>query len=308
MQPTNKSTANQEFTENPIPTSASDVVPTNFQDAVLAESGIRPDAKVYKIGKKQIIIGLVVLLPFGILFPPLLIFVVFVLLIFGVTALFARKAVKKKISLDQTLSRVAAKQGWQFFMNRNIGRLDGRIFLDSIEAQDLMIGTLQNLPLQSFNTTVRVYTPSHDGGQYTDYGYTVMMLGFNDLKPCFSCSSLKDRTQVKLRPRSSTGKPYITQSLEGEFNNYFKLEVEQGSEIEVLEIFNPSFMDVLMQKYQNYSFEMTPHNFYMYIPRGGYDFSQTEYESTFNDFQLLAQRFSSLMKRVDWVFLAAIRN
>ncbi len=55
--------------------------------------------------------------------------------------------------------------------------------------------------------------------------------------------------------------------LEGNFNKYFSLSVEKGTEVEALEIFTPDIMEALIEKSRMYSLEFIHNKLFIYADR-----------------------------------------
>lgn len=283
--------------QTPPPTPNSPL-PSDPEKLALAESGVDPNAKVHRVSSRQLVIFLVVCGLLSVLLPGIGLVLAPIILIFAVAIYVASRTLKRKIALDQVLAPWAAQHGYSFALSQPLGPQEGRLFKGGrTEAQDCISGTLQGLPFMGFNYTLTITRVTNRGTEEIAYGFTVMKVDFTDTKPqfaCFSKQAVRDIPPEQLKP--SGGMAGL--SLEGDFNSYFTLEAEKGQETEVLEIFAPDFMQMLIDKLPACSFEMTPHSFIMYLPRPETEYSINEYAGVYDAFVGLAARFLPLVKRV----------
>lgn len=280
--------------DNPLEPKISKPTTPNPDELFLAEVGVDPNTKVRKISKKQLIIAAVILLIVGVLVPPIGVVLIPCTIILAIAIFILSRAMRQKAALDQSLSKWAQQQGWKLVINQPLGNLEGRLFMQRpVVAQDLVVGYINNIEFKLFNFALTV-TYQNDP---IDYGFTVAKIDFPDIKARFVCQSrraLRDITAIQLKANDAL-KPL---SLEGEFNNYFSLEAEAGKEVEVLEVFDPAFMDLLVRQLSMYSFEMTAHSFIMYLPRPARQYSLEEYQQFFGNFQQLVIKFLPVLTRV----------
>lgn len=89
-------------------------------------------------------------------------------------------------------------------------------------------------------------------------------------------------------------------SLEGDFNDYFKLYAPEDAEIETLRIFTPDIMRELIENYQEYNIELTPQHLFLYKAAGSMSKTVGNLEKMLNDVRGLSQKFLKGIERVDF--------
>jgi len=95
------------------------------------------------------------------------------------------------------------------------------------------------------------------------YFYTVFENTFNGNMPHILLH--KEQFFFGGNPVDFSGGKHVT--LEGDFNKYFSLYVEKDFEIEAYQIFDPDFMQELIETSKSFGFEFYQNKLYIYMPR-----------------------------------------
>ncbi len=142
----------------------------------------------------------------------------------------------------------------------NGNQLEGSLFSNGNNKyiSNVLIGKIENKEVKIF-----CYSYSVGAGKYkriynfqiieiiTDFHLPDFILKEKGLFKIFSSIDLKNKKINQLK-------------LEGDFNQYFDLEVEKEFEIEVLQIFTPEFMVKLLEKGSHLSVESIQNKIYIY--------------------------------------------
>ncbi len=124
----------------------------------------------------------------------------------------------------------------------------------------LLIGQISNHNTNIFNYA---YTIGHGKHQHT-YQFQVFEIDFNKPLPFFVLKEKEFLFGTSIDIKTNNAKPI---TLEGDFNNFFNLEVEKEFEIELLQIFTPDLMHELCEKWKHLSIESVENRLYVYENR-----------------------------------------
>lgn len=102
---------------------------------------------------------------------------------------------------------------------------------------------------------------THNGGESRTHKFTIFKFQVDSNTPNILLENKKHDFGESLLKKISLKVPL---SLEGDFNNYFRLSVPKGHEIEALQIFTPDIMLDLEEKCRSLSLEIIGDQLYLY--------------------------------------------
>ena len=162
------------------------------------------------------------------------------------------------------MKQFAAANNFSYTLNGNTKGLDGELFRigHNQAVADVICGTYLNCPITLFS--YRYITGS--GKNSRTYHATVFELNFGTKMPNILLKKKANFLNEPIFSESFLGETIKRKELqlEGNFNEYFNLEVEEGYEIEALQVFTPDFMEELIEKAKAFSMEIINDHIFIY--------------------------------------------
>jgi hypothetical protein len=163
--------------------------------------------------------------------------------------------------------------------------------------RDMVSGSFNNLPLSLFN-----YSYTIGSGKYSHtYHYTVLRLDYSSPLPPILLQVKGFDFGESIFDHFSKNDPEKIQ-LEGDFGKYFTLYGKTGFETEILEIFDPDFMEKICDEWNNFSLEFIDN--YLYVYSCHVISTKAELDSIYSLAKYLAERIEPLAERMKSDLLA----
>ena len=162
------------------------------------------------------------------------------------------------------MKQFAAANNFSYTLNGNTKGLDGELFKigHNQAVADVICGNYINCPITLFS--YRYITGS--GKNSRTYHATVFELNFGTKMPNILLKKKANFLNEPIFAESFLGNTVKRKELqlEGNFNDYFTLEVEEEYEIEALQILTPDFMEELIEKAKSFNMEIVNDHIFIY--------------------------------------------
>lgn len=159
------------------------------------------------------------------------------------------------------MQQIARAIGFDYQATGGLRGLQGKFFQlgTSRQVKDLLSGRYRGCPIEIFNYSFTV----QQGRSSRNESYTIFALTFAGVLP-----------DIALTPKSFLGADSlacapdgtVAISLEGDFNDHFRLYAPNTFQVEIREIFQPDLMAELVETYKSYRIEMAGSRIYVVSP------------------------------------------
>ena len=234
----------------------------NFQPLAIKSGTWRSVLGSYVHGWKLVVSVCIILLDVGLLFVPLGFLFSISIIVVWITYISYVANERKRAAWEL----FAVSNGWEFDTLTEIGSIIptsiqfgyNPIFSSVIQA---VIGTIA-FDLVEYTTNVGL------GNYRKTYSYTIGMLSFPRSMP--HVLLLNKKTKIDVARDMSDGIPL---KLEGDFDDYFSLEIERGQEVDVLQFITPDVMQKIIDYDQGLDIELIDQNIYFIAAHDQRDYS-----------------------------------
>lgn len=164
---------------------------------------------------------------------------------------------KEKI-LTKFYEQFAKANGYTFSAGSGSWSGEGALFQigETRSRKNVINGNFKNHAISFFNYQYTI----RQGKSTVTYNYTVFEIDYDRRIPKMFLRVDKDRWQM-VKPKFANIRKL---PLEGNFDDYFDLFVEEKFEIEALQIFTPDIMDKLITDWHQFTLEFTYDKIYIY--------------------------------------------
>lgn len=211
----------------------------------------------------------------------------------GVLILVAGFGLAIQSGRSQFMKQVASALGYQYSGNVSMETVSGNLFNigHSQRIFNTIEGVYTSLRLRIYNYRTEIGY----GKNRQVFQYTVFEITYPYNLPNFLLTA-KESVFAELSSRN----PVLPQStklkLEGDFNKYFDVSVQQNFEMEAYEILTPDIMDSFIQKSRGLNFELSNHK--LYIFQHGLITTKDKMSAMYNTSTIISQMLSSHFKEV----------
>ncbi len=159
------------------------------------------------------------------------------------------------------MQQIARAIGFRYQPTGPLRGLQGKFFQlgTSPHIDDVLSGVYRGCPIEIFNYSVTV---QHGRNSQTE-SYTIFALTFDGVLPDIALTprSFLDAGSIASAPDAD-----VEISLEGDFNEYFRLYAPKAFDVEIRVIFQPDLMLELIEKYRSYRIEIAGSRLYVVSP------------------------------------------
>lgn len=190
---------------------------------------------------------------------------------------------------NKLFEEIIKKYNLQYFKEGEIQGSDSVIFKfgNHSSAKNIASGTFLDNSINFFEYNII--------GDYSNReqknALTCFMMEFHGMVPWIILESVSKSLPVSL---ASFDFKKIT--LEGDFNNYFSLNIKKEYEIEALQILTPDIMEYLINKAQGLNIEITNNHFFIY--RTGVISSLSEIENFFSVASFFVKKLIPVLEKI----------
>ncbi len=211
---------------------------------------------IWRHGALLIIIIFAVAIFAAILFPKIIHFIFFALVI-GIT--FGYSAVYNKMK-KEFFKQFGASIGFTFTDSIDVDSVQGKLFSIGRDRSisDVLTGMYQNIHVRIFCYQFIIGS----GKSSQTINNTVFEATFDSSMPDLLVSS---ESQIQFLDDCFNDEDVL--KLEGDFNKYFKVRAPKGFEVEAYQILSPDVMVDLIDKARNLNFEFNNNRLYIYVPK-----------------------------------------
>ena len=185
------------------------------------------------------------------------------------------------------MEQFAAQNGLDYQPAANPSIISGTVLSNGHDRKftSVISGWLGKLPYQLFLFTTTV----GEGRNQTTIRNTVMEIPLGKNVPNIFCVSLKRTSahwwQTQLMPEPSTT---YSLHLEGNFDDYYRIQVDPGEETDALQIFEPDLMAKIIDTPYRYDFELLNQTLFIYASR--YISTKAELDSFYKFGRLISRQ------------------
>jgi hypothetical protein len=153
------------------------------------------------------------------------------------------------------MKQFASANGFSYEAGRSIQGLDGSLFSfgKGLAITDIVSGSFMGRFTELFSYDAVPRSPL--------MVFSVFIIKLEDKLPYIFLKSKTMDVDTANWPAAKREKL----QLEGDFNQFFNVFVQEGCEIEALEVFTPDIMQILIDDYKEISFEVVGSSLYIYV-------------------------------------------